>query len=120
MLVTVGTRPAKLPVSSKRKNTSTLSMTAESGKVMDTGTVSVPPEQTADAGPKSIEAGSVSPVPVQPAVANVQSALQASVPARRPSEAQLASASSARSHCSSGRLTMPSPQEGTPVQADAS
>src|SRR5437867_1598258 len=120
MPCTAGTRPAKLPVSSKRKKTSTLSMTDDGGNVSDTGTVSLPPVHTAEEAPISIDRGSVSPVPVQPAVTNVQSAPQVRVPPSSPSEAQVAPPRSLRSHCSLTRLITPSPQKGTPVQPDAS
>src|SRR5262249_2626291 len=61
MPVTAGTRPAKLPVSSNRKNTSTLSITEDGGKEIETGTVSAPPVHTADEGGIWMDEGFVCP-----------------------------------------------------------
>jgi hypothetical protein len=120
IVVTWGTVPAKLPVSSKSRNTSTLSMTEPAGKLIDTGTVCVPPEQTAASGPSVIDRGVAAPDEAQPAVCSLQFEVQVSVPPPRPRLSHVRPPRSVRSQSSSGVLITPSPQNGTPTQPAAS
>ncbi len=57
MSATVGTKPAKLPVSSNRRNTSALSTTPPGGKVILIGKSSLPPLQIDDPAPTSMLGG---------------------------------------------------------------
>src|SRR5439155_2359230 len=108
------------PVSSKSRNTSTLSITDPAGKSIDTGTVCVPPEQTAASGPSVIVRGMAAPEEAQPAVCSLQFEVQVSVPPPRPRLSHVLPPRSVRSQSSPGRLMTPSPQNGTPTQPDAS
>jgi hypothetical protein len=57
MLATVGPKPVKLPVSSSRRPTSTLSTTEVSGSVIDTGKACDPPVHTLDEDATEIDSG---------------------------------------------------------------
>ena len=95
-------------------------MTDPAGKLIDTGTVCVPPEQTAASGPSVIDRGVAAPDEAQPAVCSLQFEVQVSVPPPRPRLSHVRRPRSVRSQSSSGRLMTPSPQKGTPTQPDAS